>query len=495
MPDTLRLAPIFSDHMVLCRKQPIRVFGEAVSGRTISISIHHHTATVVAVKGHFEALLPPMEHGGPYTLHVTDGELTITFSDVMIGDVYFAGGQSNMEMRLKDTKDGIQYANDADMPLIRYCTYPVQAVLDASTLAWERKTKWHVVQPNACGTMSAVAFHFARKLQNQFNIPIGIIGCYLGGTSITAWLDEETLTATTVGKAYFDAYMKRIQGQTDEEYQKAYSAQQKAFARWNRSANALKRETPSICFAELESALGPCPYPPPEGRKSLFRPCGLAETMVKRIAPYTLTGILYYQGESDYRHPHLYGMFFTALIALWRDLFRSPALPFLFVQLPMYNQRDAEGSWPVLRLAQDAVHKSVRNTGMAVMIDGGEQEDIHPQDKVTVADRLFSQALQLIYHTPAPSHPYAIHARADGNTMLVTVSSPLRDSKTPRLFELAGEDCIFVSADAEINGTEICISSPQVTHPRFVRYAFVNYGEINVYGENKLPLAPFWLRA
>ena len=496
MTVSLRPAPIFSDHMVLCRNWNIRIFGEAESRREITVSIHHHTAKCTAVKGRFEAVLPPMPHGGPFELTVTDGQTTLVFQDVLIGDVYFAGGQSNMEMRLKDTQDGDRYTAGADYPMIRYCNYPVQAYLDEKTLSWERKNKWRDVSPGRCGDISAVAFHFAVKLQTAFDIPVGIIGCYLGGTSITAWLDEEALTATTGGKDYLDAFSERIKDQTDEDYQKAFSAQQKAHAIWSRKADQMKAENPAVKWDDFIDALGPCPYPPPEGRKSLFRPCGLINTMVKRIAPYTITGFLFYQGESDFRHPQLYRMFLLSLIILWRKLFHSPSLPFLNVQLPMFDQRDepVKSSWPLLRQAQEQVYTDLRNTGLAVMIDGGDADDIHPQDKKTVGERLFEQALQVVYRQKADNSPRAASARADGNTMTVTVSSPLLYEKTPRLFELAGEDENFVFAEAVIDGTEIRVTSQSIINPFFVRYAWVNFGVVNVFGTNGLPLAPFSLR-
>jgi len=482
--------------MVLCRNKNIRIFGEAENGSTVTVSINDHTASCRAVKGYFRAVLPPMPHGGPYTMTVTDGESVLTFSDILIGDVYFAGGQSNMEMQLKDTQDGERYAAEADYPEIRYCNYPVQPYLDQKALQWERKTKWRVVRPGACGDISAVAFHFAVRLHASLNVPVGIIDCYLGGTSITSWLDEGALRATTGGAEYLDAFLGRIKDQTDEEYQKACNAQQRCHAVWSRGADAILAKNPSAKWEDFIAELGPCPWPPPEGRKSAYRPCGLVNTMVKRIAPYTLTGFLYYQGESDYLHPQLYRALMMSLIASWRDLFLAPSLPFLFVQLPMFAQRDdtTGNSWAVLRHAQEQTYRDMRNTGIAVMIDGGDEEDIHPQDKITVGERLYQQAMEVVYRQPEENSPRATAARPDGCVMMVTVSAPLRHEKTPRLFELAGEDGIFYPAEAVINGTAVRVFSEAVSHPRFIRYAWVNYAKVNVFGENGLPLAPFCLR-
>lgn len=497
MPTQMRLASVFGDHMVLCRNRNVRVFGEAQTGREIVVSIHDHTASCTAVKSKFEAVLPPMTHGGPYVLTVSDGETTLYFADVLIGDVYFAGGQSNMEMALEASETCARYVSGADYPQIRYCNFPVQAVLDEETLRMERDTAWRAVAPELCGDISAVAFHFAVSLQAAVSVPIGIIGCYLGGTSILTWLDEDMASSVTGGKALLDAYRERNQKKTDAQYEKEVEEFTLARSAWDRQAEAMKAGDPNVIWDDFVRALGPCPWPPPEGRKSLYRPCGLAETMVKRIAPYTITGFLYYQGESDDQHPHLYRALMAALIPFWRGLFLDASLPFLFVQLPIYINRKetVQNSWAILREAQEQVYQNTRNAGMAVMIDGGDAEDIHPPDKKTVGDRLCLQARNIVYREAIDcDSPRAVDARTEKNAMIVRTSAPLRAEKTPRLFELAGEDQVFHAAEATIDGMEIRVSSASVSRPLAVRYAWVNYGVVNVFGENGLPLAPFSLR-
>lgn len=497
MKTTLRLASVFSDSMVLCRDHNIRIFGEAHSGRTVTVTFYHHTACTTAVKDKFEVVLPPMAFGGPYTLTVTDGETELIFRDVLVGDVYLAGGQSNMEFALINSQDGKRYTEEADYPSIRYCNFPVQGYLDAETIEKEHETAWKSIAPGTCGDISAVAFHFAIGLHAELAVPIGIIGCYLGGTSITTWLDEQALCTVTGGKAYLDDYLERNNSKTDLAYEAEYAANQAEYKEWFRRADEIKAVNPSAVWADFTAQLGPCPWPPPEGRKAVYRPCGLVNTMVKRIAPYALTGILFYQGESDYQRPKLYRALLMALIASWRDLFLDASLPFLNVQLPMYPQRDdTQGdSWAIIRQAQEKVFQDMRNTGLAVLIDTGDVEELHLPDKRTVGDRLCLQALRVVYHRDADSDsPRVTAVRSDGCAMLLTVSAPLQDEKAPRLFELAGEDGIFYTADAGITDTGIRVTSTEVPQPRFVRYAWMNYGEANVFGKNGLPLAPFNLR-
>lgn len=498
MHTELRLASIFSDHMVLCRDKVIRIFGEAESGREITIHLHDHTASCKAVKNKFDAAFPPMPAGGPYMLTVTDGEQTRAYTDVLIGDVYFAGGQSNMEMRLEHSADSAHYLAQAEYPSIRYCIFPVQGILDEETLRKERETRWKTVRPNTCGEISAAAFHFAVKLQTEIHVPVGIIGCYLGGSPILCWMDEQAASVTTGGKEILEAYQLRIKDKPDDEFDRETADFWVRNQAWSRGAEAMKKKDPTVNWDDFIRELGPCPWPPPEGRKAPLRPCGLAETMVKRIAPYTIAGFLYYQGESDFRHPHLYRALMTTLISHWRDLFLDSSLPFFFVQLPMFNQRDDETreSWALLRQAQEQTYQDMRNTGLAVMIDGGEQEDVHPRDKKTVGERLCLQALKVLYHAEEAvcDSPRAVSARPEGNAMLVQVSAALRNSVNPGLFEVAGDDGEFYPATAELSATAIRVSSPSVNRPRSVRYAWVNYGSVDVFGVNGLPLAPFSLR-
>ena len=156
-----------------------------------------------------------MPAGGPYTLSLTDGQTERHFADVLIGDVYFAGGQSNMELELKDSDDGARLTATTDDPLIRYYNVPKLAVADAALLAAEQACGWKTVQPGTCGDVSAVAYHFAARLRAELGVPVGIIDCYWGGTSVSCWLSRAALSATAAGTALLAAYDARMAGKTD----------------------------------------------------------------------------------------------------------------------------------------------------------------------------------------------------------------------------------------------------------------------------------------
>jgi sialate O-acetylesterase len=417
---------------------------------------------------------------------------------VMIGDVYFAGGQSNMEWPLEQALNGPELVRTLDNPMIRYCNFPHNAWLDEKALAEERKMRWKPFTPGACADVSAVACHFALKLQSELGVPVGIIGCYWGGTSAACWLDEAALCVTTAGAALLSEYNTRVADKTDAQYDAEMKAYDDGYQAWWKRVRLLQAENPDIAWGEINEKAGACPWPQPEGRKSAFRPAGLADTMVKRVAPYTLTGFLYYQGEEDTKHPPYYRPLLMSVISFWRDLFLDSSLPFLFVQLPMFITRGEEDnkSWPPVRQAQEQVYRDMRNTGLAVLIDCGEVDNVHPKDKETVGYRLYLQALKVIYRKDVQADgPYALSARSEGGVLIVCLSAPVRLTGDDTLFELAGEDGVFHPARADAEGKCLRLRAEAVPAPVAARYAWVNFGLVHAFGGNGLPLAPFNLSA
>jgi len=498
MKTQFRPAAIFGDHMVLRRDRPALIFGEAGDGETIIAELGGHSVRATARGGRFTLALPPMKAGGPYTLTVSNGDAAFTFADVLFGEVYFAGGQSNMELELKDAADGPRLTAGADEPQIRYYNVPKLPWLDEAALAAERQACWRALAPGACGDVSAVAYHFAVRLQAELKVPVGIIDCYWGGTSIACWLSEAALRGTAAGAALLAEYEARIAGKTVEECDADVTAHDEAVERWNRQVEGVRAAHPGMAWPEVAKRVDPCPWNPPASPRSGYRPAGLAETMVMRAAPYTLSGFLYYQGEEDTKHPGLYRQLMTSLIAFWRGLFRDPSLPFLFVQLPMFkNSYDVDDrQWAVLREGQEQAMLDTRGAGLAVMIDGGELDNIHPTDKKTVGERLFYEALRVAYARPdAPESPRALYARREGAEMVVTLCAPVKAEGEPRLFELRDAAGTFIPASARIqDDNTLRLSAEGMAEPLEARYAWVNYGVVNVFGANGLPLAPFRLR-
>lgn len=500
---SIKVAPIFSNHMVMQRHKKIRVWGEGVEGSQIEVTLNNKKSVCKVKDGKWILELPSMEAGGPYTMSVTDGISSIVFQDVMVGEVWFAGGQSNMELELKDCKNGAREVANANNKNIRFYNTFKTAFIDGNSLKQEEKTSWELCTPNAAGHMSAVGYFYARELAKNLNVTIGIIGCYWGGTSITCWMSKEYLEKDLDAYSYVQAYDKKVGNKTDEQYEEEMKAYNEEYLAWCSRVDKLKKEDPDISWELINEKAGLCPWPQPAGRKSPYRPAGLYKTMVSRVSPYTLKGFIYYQGEEDVYKASLYGGLMVRLIDQWRSDWQCDTLPFLFVQLPMYiakGQKDSK-QWPVLRDQQMKVFKTIKNTGIAVIIDCGEFDNIHPLDKQTVGYRLALQGLKVAYgidkNADAPTlrdyrlEDNKIRLYFDNMGERIIVKSSLKNENKVESFEIAGDDLNFVSAKATIDGTTILVFNEKIKKPRYVRYAWADYGPTQICGEFGLPLAPF----
>ena len=498
----LEAASLFTDGAVLCRDREIRIFGKAGDGQMVEALLKSAGGAVLAEgkaearNGRFLICLPPQTARTGCTLILTSGAERLTAEDVAIGDVYLAGGQSNMELELRNALGGTEQAAEDD--LLRFFNVPRKAVVNEEQQQAVRETRWSPVTRETAGVNSAVATIFGMRMRRHHpEIPVGIIGCYWGGTSVACWMDEETLRTLTEGVRYLELDAKACGGKTMETYLEEEKAFQQGMEDWNRKAEEYKAEHPDADGRELEKVLGVFPWNPPAGPGSPYRPCGLAESMLKEITPVALTAVLYYQGEEDTWRTEQYDLLMTVLIRYWRKIFRYPELPFLFVQLPMWLPYDGEDTftWARTRLAQAAVRDSVRNTGMICLLDEGEYGNIHPVNKRPVGERLAELAGKMLYGGGEES-PRAAEKWITGDVMTVRMTQPVRtrDGEPPKLLELAGEDGKFVPAEGEIADGMLRIRAEGVTRPVSARYAWTDWSDqANLTGENGLPLEPFLL--
>ena len=498
----LKPAALFTDGAVLCRNKEIRVFGEADEGATVAVTLTSSRGSLLAEAecvcrdGRFLACLRPQEAQTGCCLIITAGNETVTADDVVIGEVFLAGGQSNMELELRNADEGpvlIPIHND---PEVRFFNVPRQAYECEEANKALEGTHWTSIAPGKGGENSAVAYFFACKLRERMpEVPVGIIGCYWGGTSVTCWMEEETLRTLAEGTRYLEEYAERIAGKDMETFLQEEAVFEDGMNRWNQSVEQFKQAHPDAAWPEIAQACGLAPWCPPAGPGSPFRPGGLAVTMLAKVVPATLTGILYYQGEDDADRTDHYDDLMIALIRRWRELFRDAELPFLFVQLPMWIDYDAEDTcrWAMLRLAQAAARDAVRNTGMICLLDEGEYGNIHPTNKRTVGERLADMAGKMLYGRGEAS-PKALDKYTEADTLVVRLSAPVitKDDGKANLLEIAGEDGEYVPADAELRGTEMLLSAEGLKNPVKARYAWTNWSDkVNLCGVNGLPLEPF----
>ncbi len=497
-------ASVFSDHCVLQRNKEIRVWGTAPHGAKIEVSLHENVVETTAVGSTFEATLPPMEAGGPYELKITsEGAMQQHFTDVMIGEVWLAGGQSNMQFTLWEDADGAAAMERMPASGVRFYQVPRLPVKDDYFYRVEQENKWMLPEDDNRGSWSAVGYYFAERLAAELGVTVGIIGCNWGGTSACAWQDKESIISQEETKIYWEEYEKLVSEQNPAEYEKKRLEYFDWQADWQPRMDAFYRENPNASWEEALAVVGESKWPGPMGPKHEFRPAGLYECMLQRVVPYTLGGVIYYQGESDEHRPGSYYQLFGNLIRVWRREFREEQLPFLCVQLPIhhYENDSVMDKWCLIREAQMRLHEEGILTGIAVTLDCGEYNNIHPVHKSEVARRLALQAFYHVYGRKSEQEAYGpVYEScsidvAQENSFLLSFRHAEDGFLVPeeeiRNFELAGEDKVFFSAKAEITGNQIRLTSEAVSEPKFARYMWVDYAKVNLFGANGIPVAPF----
>ncbi len=493
----LKLAPIFTDHMVLQREKPLRLWGTGEDGSDVTVTLGGLSASAAVRGGRWSLTLPALPAGGPYTLHVTDGTQTLELSDVMLGEVWLCGGQSNMELALKDSRDPQPALDACTETDVRLYHVGKRGFFDQQFYDEENASHWQLPSADACPHWTAVGYHFGVMLAKKLGVTIGLVECCCGGTSASAWISEETLAGTAIGQQYLDDYANGMEGLTDEEACRAYLEYCDYHARWQQRVAECYERDPQIAWDKVLEICGENRYPGPWSPNNPLRPHGLYDTMVSRITPYTLRGVLYYQGESDDHRPKGYQTLLGMLIRQWREDFRDDALPFLIVQLPMFCYENTQGTnWAQIRLAQERIYRTTRNTGFACILDCGEFNEIHPKEKRTPAMRLYLQALREVYHlqeqgTTSPLMREAVPAQGSIRVTFDNADNGLI-LRGDAGFELRDADGNWHTARAAANEDSILVTSREVPHPTGVRYAFINYGEVTLFEQNGLPAAPFY---
>ena len=387
----LHVAAIFASHMVLQRNKPIAVFGALdadCAGLEVSAEIRDFDGSVI-VQAHayaskeiknslspWRVMLPAQPEGGPYTLRVTAGNDFIEYYDVLIGEVWLAGGQSNMELELRNSENAEEALENCADPLLRFYNVPKTGVINRNA---EHAASWQESSPENSGVMSAVAYYFARKLRNELDsdLPIGIIDCYIGGTSISCWMSEDALNSSESGRAYLARYEQAVAGKTQGQFDLEYSEWQSRSDTWNASIAAAREADPDVTWDTLTQQYGECPWPPPMTPTSQWRPTGPFHAMLERIVPYSLAGFLWYQGEEDEQYCGTYRELLGMMIGEWRALW-SENLPFLIVQLPQWIDKKVDEVDEFLPYPA-AFHDATRHDEKS---DGNESDAVHGTEAV-----------------------------------------------------------------------------------------------------------------
>lgn len=402
----LTMAEIFQDYMTLQRNKEIKLWGTAASSQRLTVLLDCREIYVGEIsQGKFELTLPPQEAAENQTLRIRNHEgKEIVICNVDIGEVWLAGGQSNMEFPLLCDRKGDQVIAAAKDEHLRYYEvgkYAFEGEREEKLKDDHRWNHWRRFISGECTHFSAVATYYAMRLREQLRIPIAIVGCCWGGTSASAWMRESVLRSDEKLRIYTDAYAEAIAGLDFARYSRA-DYKKRAFMGKEKNAigaeRTMKQEVSAplkfptrqlIKLMLLRSRTGP---------HDCNRPGGLYQTMLSKIIGFAIRGVIWYQGESDEHHADLYGHLFSELISCWRNDWQDD-LPFLFVQLAPWDEWMAQDgrNFPELRRQQQYVEDHVDGTYMASIMDAGSRFDIHPKEKEPVGQRLALLALDKIY--------------------------------------------------------------------------------------------------
>ncbi len=491
----LTAAAVFSSDMVLQRERPVPLWGRASAGAPVTARLapgDGFARTVADAQGRWRMLLPAQPAGGPFTLTLESEGETMTFSRVYFGEVWLAGGQSNMELPLTGSRDGEAVLAACRDQRLHFYETPKVTTPEAAEKA---PSHWQIVGPETAANLSAVAYYAARELAQQLDLHIGILECFWGGTYAHCWMPRSLLATFPEGQRRLAWYDAQVGDKTDAEFEAECTAYQAEVDSWNARIAARRAIEPEVSWTVLNRDCGLYPWPPPAGRTGYQRPGNLYESMLRRVCPYAVRGFWYYQGEQDEEWPQDYEAELTQLVRRWRADWQDPTLPLLLVQLPMYGTGAGPESWPTLRAAQAAVADREPHTGLVVLADLGEEDNIHPVDKALVGQRLALLALETVYGLPVQGQSPRLESasRQDGTAVLLFIhcGGGLTLGQGPSGFELAGADGVFLPADASADGDTVTLCCEEISCPVQVRYAWYNFGPAKLYGGTGLPAAPF----
>lgn len=459
------LPSFFSDNMVLQQQADVAVWGttdkEAVKVKICPSWTRQKYCVKADENGKWFIRIPTPSAGGPYSITFNDGEKTI-IENVLLGEVWFCSGQSNMEMPMKGFRSQpVQGSLDAIISAkastpIRMCTIEKKAAkepLDVAQGSWDENI------PAAVANTSAVAYYFALRVQQVLDVPVGILISDWGGTKIESWINRET-----------------IEKEFSEEFD----------------------------LSPLDGDALP--------EKAHKLPCTLFNGQVAPLIPFTFKGMLWYQGEANIKRPEQYTRLQPAYVRMMRSLFQNPDAPFYFVQIAPWKSKHPENiTIPVFTEAQEKTLALIPNSGMAATVDIGEYGTIHPCRKKEVGDRLAFLALTKTYGINAtvagsstyretigidaesPSYKEAVFE--DGKAIVTMKVGKLGLSPIGQDlegFELAGEDGVFHPATGNVKDRyKVEVTSPDVPAPVAVRYCFHNWTQGTLYNCFGIPALPF----
>ena len=457
---SLKLAGVFTNHMVLQQQTDAAIWGKANPNAEVQIKPSWNdqvTTTTANENGKWKTNIKTPAAGGPFEIQIASGTQTRILKDVLSGEVWICSGQSNMHWKMrgfgvKHFKEDVDKANH---PNIRFCQIPKDIALQPLD---DLKTRWSVCTPKTVLELSATAYFFGDKLRQELNVPIGLISTSWGGSSAEAWMNPQTLSRE------LPEFTKALDG-----YNQLIEEHGVVIPRGKQKPKRFNQRMPSVLYNK----------------------------MIHPLIPFSFRGVVWYQGESNVKNPVQYRKLFPKLIESWRQEWGQGDFPFYFVQIAPFHYRMEDQPAALLREAQFQSLK-VPNTGMVVTMDIGNPQNIHPKQKKPVGERLAMLALAKDYGNAdlVYSGPEYVGYEIESNQIRLKFKHTgdglaTRDRKPLSHFTIAGKDKVFHPAEATIDGETILVGSPEVADPMAVRYGWGNSDEPNLMNSEGLPSSSF----
>jgi sialate O-acetylesterase len=479
----VKLPAVFGDHMVVQCEAPIKVWGWADPGEAVTVAFNGKThAATAGTDGRWRVTLTPVPAGGAYEMIVT-GKTKVVIKDILSGEVWVCSGQSNMFWPVSGSGNGAQESAAAQWPKIRLFTVE-QAVSD-EPLA-DCKGRWQACAPESVRDFSAAAYYFGRDLHRQLGVPVGLIHSSWRGTDIESWTSREGLQP-------YPEVFKHAAGRRAIDIER-YPLRMK------RHATEMAAWTSAVATAKQAGTKPPSRPKPPADPATSPGTHRLYNAMIAPLVPYSMRGVLWYQGEKNVPNAHEYRTLFPAMIADWRRVWGQGAFPFVFAQIGSWAREapaaPGDNAYAELREAQ-SMTLAVTNTAMAVMLDIGEGK-VHFPNKQEAGRRLALAALARVYGRTnlVYSGPVYASRTVDGEKVRLSFQHTggglvLKTAPTWTSFAVAGEDRKFVWAEAAVEKDELVVRSPAVSRPVAVRYAWDERVPMVLYNVEGLPASPF----
>ncbi|MDV7187992.1 sialate O-acetylesterase [Lutibacter sp. TH_r2] len=437
-----KLASIFKNHVVLQRNAEVAIWGKDTPNKNIQIKAGWgiDAKTKTNSNGDWKTTIKTTKAGGPYTIEII-GSKKIVLNDVLLGEVWLCGGQSNMAMKLEGNIG--QHIEGSNKEILNSTNSNIRFFTVSKTVSNvpldNCKGLWEISNPKTAAEFSAVGYFFGKMIQENLGVPVGLISSNVGGTPVQAWTSKDVLDAD------FPEF-KKIPKTTGET------------------------KKPSVLF----------------------------NGMINPLIPFTIKGAIWYQGEGNRWNPEQYSRLFPAMITDWRTKWNQGDFPFYFVQLAPYGNKNLEG-WVGIQQAQLKTMLTVPNTGMAVINDIGYKTRIHPPKKREVGERLALWALKKDYNIEGITHsgPVFKSIKIENDKAFISFNeAPLglaSFGKPLTNFEIAGDDGVFHLAEAKIveKGKILQVWSNKVSNPKNVRYGWTSYIEGSLFNTAGLPASAF----